>query len=92
MVEGAHTSSMVGFHSAMKIRIVVTVDRDLVRAAEKRAGRRSRSHAINHALRIADRVTRAQETAAYFQGLSRKERAEDKRWGELEARAAAALA
>jgi hypothetical protein len=75
----------------MKARVTVTLDQGLLRAAEKRAGKRSRSYAIDHALRVADRLSRAQETAAYYQGVSPEEREEERAWGELAALAAAAL-
>jgi hypothetical protein len=76
----------------MKARITVTVDEELLRRAESRAGKRSRSYAVESALRLADRLAAAKDTVAYYRSRTEEERAEDQAWGDLAALAAAAVA
>ena len=76
----------------MKARVTVTVDRELLRAAERRAGRRSRSYAVEQALRDSARLAIARETIAYYRSLNAAEREDEKSWGTVAATAAAALA
>lgn len=76
----------------MKARVTVTIDRQLLSSAQRRAGKRSRSQAIELALRTAERVAEAEETIAYYRALTPREQGEDREWAGLAAVAAAALA
>ncbi len=74
----------------MKARVTITIDKDLLRSAERRGRRRSRSQVIEDALRDSERTAIARETIEYYRSLSPGEREEDASWGELAAAGAAA--
>jgi metal-responsive CopG/Arc/MetJ family transcriptional regulator len=74
----------------MKARVTITLDRALLRSVEQRARGRSRSEAIEEALRAAERLAIARETIAYYQSMTPNERSEEAEWGEVAALGAAA--
>jgi hypothetical protein len=86
LLTGSMRTSMTNH---MKTRVTISVEKELLRAAEKRARGKSRSQIIEDALRAAERLARVTQTIEYY----RDEEAikDDGEWREVEALSAAAI-
>jgi len=67
-----------------KVKVSVTIERDLLRKVERLSEHKSRSEVFEHALsawvRQRARVALHQATEAYYLARSAEEREEDQRW------------